>query len=348
MKKIFDKARDAQLARDFAEAERLFRQLVRLNPKLLAAQHCLGEVLQSTGRLDEAEIAYRRALALSPASVETRYSLSQTIMGQGRYREALPFFRSRHQLPNLQTRKPALPFAEWEGEDLAGKSLLIWFEQGYGDELQYARFAPVLAALGVTVRLLCRPPVAALFRRSLTGVEVIEAAGPVDFPDPDVYAMGPDLAGLMDYTLETVPGGSYLVAGKPVVSGARIGLVTSGNPTHANNAMRSLNATDAARLAQILGATIDLDAAATGATTFAETADIIAGLDLVVTVDTAVAHLAGAMGKPVWILIPHLDTDWRWGRTTETSSWYASARLFRSAPDGDWTPAFERIAAALA
>ncbi|HQR90797.1 MAG TPA: hypothetical protein PLH31_16335, partial [Caulobacter sp.] len=214
-----------------------------------------------------------------------------------------------------------------------------------GDELQYARFAPILAERGATVRLVCRPQVSRLFRRSLPGVEVYEASGRVEIPDCDFYVMGPDIVGLMDYTLETVPGAPYLKAAETVASSARIGLVAAGSAAHGNDAYRSLNAADGLTLAAALGPTIGLDYAATGGKDFADTADIIEGLDVVVTVDTAIAHLAGGMGKTVWLLLSRIDTDWRWGRGRERSTWYPSAEFFFSDAKGQWGETIERLGA---
>ena len=344
MGKLFDKAQRAEAALDFEEAERLFKLAARMDPKNLATLHNLGGVLSSLSRLPEAEKAYRRALAIDPGSARTHYALSQVIMMQGRYRDALPHFRRRHEVAKYNTNKPSFfECPEWNGEDLGGRSLLIWPEQGFGDELQYARFAPILAERGATVRLVCRPQVSRLFSRSLPGVEVYEGSGRVEIPDCDFYVMGPDLVGLMDYTLETVPGAPYLKAAGKLSSSARIGLVTAGSAAHGNNGYRSLDQADGLKLAAALGATVGLDHAATGGKDFADTADIIEGLDVVVTVDTAIAHLAGGMGKTVWLLLTRIDTDWRWGRGQARSTWYPSAELFFSDAKGRWTETIARL-----
>ena len=145
---------------------------------------------------------------------------------------------------------------------------------------------------------------------------------------------------------DALPNAPYLSAA-PVRAPGRIGVMTTGNPNHTNDANRSLPPALAQRLLRLPGAT-SLALADTGASDFADTAAIIAGLDLVITVDTAVAHLAGALGRPVWILIPSIMTDWRWMEGRTDSPWYPSATLYRQSNAGDWAPEIARIETAVA
>jgi hypothetical protein len=242
-------------------------------------------------------------------------------------------------------KKPALPYPEWRGEDVAGKRLLIWPEQGYGDQIQFARFARLLKARGAEVTLFCHAELAPLFAESM-GVQALAASGEVEFPDPDFWVMQGSLAARLGVTVDTIPAEPYLRAvrpGPPLGDGFKVGLKTEGNPGHSNDANRSLRPEQAQRLRELPARIVELDPAATGACDFADTAAIVDQLDLVICVDTSVAHLAGAMGKPVWVLIPAVETDWRWllGRTD--SPWYPSMRLYRQARGESWDAVIDRL-----
>jgi len=325
------------------EAERLFGEAVAGWPHEPEPHHQLAGLHRRAGRLELAEAGYRRALALAPGAAATRRVLGTLLLGQGRFAEGFELFEARHELPGMG--KPALPFPEWRGEPVAGRRLLIWPEQGFGDQIQFARFAPVLKAMGAEVTLVCAPALARLFSASL-GVTVVAAEGEVAFEDPDGWVMAGSLAGRLGVTVETIPGEPYLRAPEPRAAhqaGLRVGLMARGNPAHANDANRSLPSADAGGLATLPGEVIALDPTATGARDFADTAAIVAGLDLVISVDTAVAHLAGAMGRPCWVLLPAVETDWRWMRERADSPWYPSMRLFRQRPGEGWGPVVERV-----
>jgi tetratricopeptide (TPR) repeat protein len=329
-----------------SEAEAVLRQATLAAPRSAEAHHHLGGILAQQGRRTEAEAAWRRTLALAPGAPSTEAALGALLLADGRYAEGFRLFESRHVIARMA--KPRLPYPEWRGEDLTGRKLLIWPEQGFGDQIQFARFAPLAAAAGADVTLLCLPPLQRLFAASL-GVRVLAASGQVEFPDPDVWVMAGSLAGRMGVTVETVPGAPYLRPvdpPAPAPDGFRVGVMTAGNPAHANDTHRSLPAAMAERLrAGLPGAVVDLRPEATGARDFADSAQVIAGLDLVVAVDTSVAHLAGALGKPVFVLLSAVNTDWRWLRERSDSPWYPSARLYRQAAADDWAPVIDRVLA---
>lgn len=329
------------------DAQRLFVAALAASPDSAAAHHDLGGFFKGVGRLDEAEAELRAAHALAPDDPRTRHALGIVLLAQGRYVEGWPFYDARHAVPELRLLKPALPYPAWDGSDVRGKRLLVFPEQGLGDQLMFARFAPWLAARGADVTLLCHPALARLFAQSFAGVRVLSAAGQVDFPDPDAWVMSGSLAGRAGVEPDTLPSAPYLHAAAGLGGDSRIGVVTRGNPSHSNDRQRSLPPALGAELLALPGAT-SLEPEQTGARDFADTAAIVAGLDLVITVDTAVAHLAGALGKPVWILLPRLMTDWRWLEGREDSPWYPSARLFRQAAPGDWRPVLDAIRSTLA
>jgi tetratricopeptide (TPR) repeat protein len=314
-----------------------------------AEQHFVqGGAHYTAGRLREAEADFRAAVALSSSDPTLEYALGLALLAQGRYAEGLPLFERRHEAPQLANRKPPLPYPEWRGEPVRGRRIVIWPEQGLGDQIQAARFAPILKRMGADVTLVCAPQLVRLFGH--LGVQVIGASGAIEFPDPDGWVMCMSIPHRLGLDLATLPSAPYL-SGPSVVRAAgplRVGILTRGNPHHLNDAARSLPEDAAARLAALSVEIIDLHPAVTGAADFQDTAALVAGLDLVISVDTSVAHLAGAMGKPCWILLPDLNTDWRWMRGRTDSPWYASMTLFRQSVAGDWAGVFERVEVALA
>jgi hypothetical protein len=331
-------ARAAHDAGRYAEAEALYARAAEVAPNDPDVHHNRGAFFALVGRLSEAEVALRKAVEIAPQIARSRHALGFVLLRQGRYAEGWPLYEARHETPQIGAARPNLPYPEWRGEDLAGQGLLIFGEQGFGDQIMTARFAPWLAGRGVDVTLLCNPLLVRLFGG--LGVRVIGMSGPVEFPEPAAFVMSGDLAGRAGVTPETIPAAPYLRGDARGQGG--VGVVVSGNPSHMNDANRTLSAETAARLLALPGAT-SLAPEDTGAADFQDTADLIAGLDLVITVDTAVAHLAGAMGKPVWILVSALMTDWRWGEAGETTPWYPSARLYRQPGLGDWASVIDRI-----
>jgi tetratricopeptide (TPR) repeat protein len=335
-------------AGDLAEAERLFQAAADLDPSDAEPLHHLALVHDLRGRPDLAERCYRRVLELAPGSVTTQRALGLLLLSLGRYPEGFERLELRHRLKAYP--KPDLPHPEWTGEDVAGRRIVIWPEQGMGDQIQFARFAPVLKARGAEVTLICWPPLARLFAGNL-GVQVLAAAGRVDYPDPDGWVMICSIAGRLGVTPQTLPNAPYLRAvsawEKPLPAGFKAGLMTAGNPVYANDQNRSLSDAAAEALRRLPAQMIDLRPSATGAADFADTAALIDQLDLVITVDTAVAHLAGAMGKPCWVLLPARGLDWRWMRGRRDSPWYPSIRLYRQSIPGDWDPVLAEVEADL-
>jgi hypothetical protein len=256
------------------------------------------------------------------------------LLAEGRFAEGWPLYEARPPAPPAIKSPP-----EWLGGDVSGLRIAVCPEQGFGDQLMFARYLRPLQARGAEVCV-------AVGAANL--VRIFEAAG---FPTAQIYAGG---------TLRDVDGWAYfgslpLKLGLseppparwlpwPLKTGGGVGVVTSGSPTHANDANRSLPPAAAARLLQ-MGR--DLSPGATGALSFADTAAIMADLDLVISVDTSVVHLAGAMGKPCWVLLPHTGLDWRWADGIR-SPWYPDFRLFRQTAPGDWCGVLRAVEGALA
>lgn len=347
---LFRQADAARREGQLALALAIYRRVVAAWPDHPAAAQHLGALLNVLGDRREAEQVLRHATTINPRDAAARHALAVALMAQSRFAEAAPLYPARFELPQLGLLHPSgLPYPEWRGEDLAGKQLVVFPEMGFGDQIQHARFAALLRDRGAYVSLLCLPELARLFAESLPGVHVVAAQGTAEFPDPDFWTTTGALMFMPGMTLEALPPAPYLRApGRPqppaATPGPRIGLVTAGNPQHKNDANRSLSPELAARLrAALPGQIVDLAPAATGARDFADTAALMAGLDLVVTVDTSPAHLAGALGKRAFVLIPAINTDWRWMHGRSDSPWYASLRLYRADLRAGWAPALEQL-----
>jgi hypothetical protein len=296
-----------------------------------------GNQARFAGRLEEAEACLRQALALRPDNAPAQANLGLTLLAMGRYAEGWNLYEARKQVWRPPIAEVGI--AEWAGEDLRGRSLLIWPEQGLGDEIQMARFAPVLAQAGAIVLLACSPPLGRLFAAGLPGVRVALLVEGVQLPRTHAYALNFSLPARLDVTAERPPPAPYLqVPSAPRTGG--VGFVWRGNPQHPNDGQRSLPSPD---LLEPLREVADLVDLQTPQGDFLDTAARVQALDLVITVDTAMAHLCGALGVPCWVMLPAHWTDWRWGREGETTPWYPSLRLYRQPAPGNWAQVVERM-----
>ena len=335
----------------FAEAEAELRQAVAMKPEAAWAHYPLGRLFQLTRRWAEAEAAYGAALGLAPHDPKTRLALGQLYLTLGDYARGWPLYEARSEVPSQNAPRLVLP-NPWRGEPVAGKRLLVWPEQGFGDQIQFARFAPVLQATGADVTLAAPPELAALFAG--LGVTVVEQTPtPAALPTPDHWTLLLSIPGHLGTTLETLPPAPYLAV--PADRRARgaghapkgsVGVAWRGRASHGNDAHRSLPS--AAAFAPLAAAGAHLVDLTQPIGDFADLAAVVEQLDLVVTVDTALAHLAGALGKPCWLLLPWFRTDWRWLAEGDDSPWYPSLRLFRQPSFGDWETPIQAAAAAYA
>lgn len=331
----------------FEAAEQAFRDALARKPDMAAALHRLGNLLQATGRWDEAEPLYVQALRLEPQLWRARLDLAHIHLGRGDYRQGWPLFEARRSLGDAHIDAPPFP-RPWQGEPLAGRSILVWPEQGFGDQIQFARFVPGLAAQGADVTLVAPPELSALFAD--LGVRVVERSAQMALPEPDYWTWLQSIPGFLGTAPGALPASAYLSAPadrrdrwRDFAPKGGVGVMWQGRATP--NPHRSLPAFGILRpLAEAGAELIELSPPPDG--DFADVAAQMERLDLIVSIDTAAAHLAGALGKPCWILLPWFNADWRWMQGRADSPWYPSARLFRQPAHGDWDSVVAELVAA--
>jgi Flp pilus assembly protein TadD len=336
------------------------RQAVNLSPKNVAALTNLAISLSDGGMHLEAKETYLKALAIDPDLPNARLSLGFVQLVTGDFENGWENYEWRTRCVGaVAPREFSQP--RWDGTPLNGKTILIHAEQGCGDAIQFVRYIPRVAASGGRIVLQCRPELARLLQ-GFPGVDQIVTGN--ELPSFDAECPLLSLPRVFGTRLNSIPAGApYLKAGTAVADAwekklgdradhPRIGLAWAGRPTHSNDRNRSMTLSQLGPLGNLRGFTfyslqkgqaalqpspadLKLVDFTSELTDFADTAALIACLDLVITVDTAVAHLAGAMGKSVWVLLPFAP-DWRWLLKREDSLWYPTMRLFRQKKPNDW------------
>jgi Flp pilus assembly protein TadD len=345
---------------NFEEARAYYEHALRLRPAYADAVYNMGIALAALGKFQKALRRYEQAMLLRPEHKSTRFNIALTRLLLGDYVGAWKEWESRWHSPQLASSIRNFSQPAWKGESIAGKRILLYAEQGIGDTLQFVRYLHRVAARDASIVLEVQRPLVTLIERQSSKIDgmCILARGE-DLPAFDVHCPLMSLPAIFGTTLATIPRASgYLQASRQDLegeTGLRVGLVWAGNPTHKRDRDRSIALAKLQPLFDITGVkwfSLQKGVAADQLAEFperarikdlaadlkdyADTAAAIAGLDLVITVDTSVAHLAGAMGKPVWILL-HEQPDWRWLLKRKDSPWYTSARLFRQSSGGDWS-----------
>jgi hypothetical protein len=305
---------------------------VRLSPQ--AALDRIRE-LMAMQRAEAAEELCRAALRVLPDAAPFRHQLGRSLMMQGRWSEGWPFMESRP--VRLALGAHALPYPEWTGDALGGRSILVWGEQGLGDEIMFARFVPELRLRGASrITFACRGAHHRLFAQLKPDLLLDHMAEKVSAPRHDLWVPLASLPLHLGVTPQTLDGRPYFTASAAGGRKGGVGLVERGNPLNTVDADRSVPA-GALQAAIPLGRLIE--PAGDSLDSLAQ----LAALDLLVTVDTAWAHLAGALGLPCWLLLPFRNVDWRWLRVGETTPWYDSVRLYRQPAPGDWGAVLARV-----
>lgn len=350
------------------EALAAYQRAIALRPDYMDPHNNLGITLKRLGRLDEAAATLRRATEISPDAADAHKNLGMCLLLMGDWAEGWREYEWRRRTGELEPRDFAEP--EWDGGALDGKTILLHAEQGLGDTIQFVRYAPLVRDRGGRVIVECDARLARLLA-SVDGVERVVAKG-APMPGFDVQASLLGLPLRFATTEDSIPAAlPYMVAPREAVETwrrrighddrIRVGLAWAGRKEHKEDRYRSIpldafrplmtianmkfyslqvgeRAADVA--AEALGDEVeDLTPALDD---FSDSAAALAALDLLVSVDTSTAHLAGALGRPVWVLIASAP-DWRWMTGREDSPWYPSMRLFRQEAPGEWAPVIERL-----
>jgi len=357
-----------QLERDDpAAAEATCRSVLEHHPKHPETLLNLGVALQAQNRVPDAIAAFEEIIDHTPDTPDRQYNLAFAELLAGQWKSGWQHYEARWHTYNVVFEPRHTGLKQWNGVSLAGKTLLFYAEQGYGDTLQFCRYAPLLANIGAKVVVESQPGLGSLLQ-TLPGVaQVIEQGQTVPPVDAKLPMMTAPL--VFDTTPENIPngdGGRYLFAKPatvvPATGQLKVGIAWAGSPTHKNDHNRSLPIElldelfstntgvawfslqlqpddKAKRLIDTANGVTDLSPHISD---FASTAGLVESMDLIVTVDTSVAHLAGALGKPTWLLLPFAP-DWRWLLDREDTPWYPNTKLFRQRVAGDWPQVIERI-----
>ena len=346
------------------QALKLLQQALLLHPTYVDAYANLGAALRNLGRVGEAEAAFRDGMRHAPDSAPLHYNLAGLLLLTGRFAEGWPLYESRLRVPGAPPPRFTVP--QWRGEPLGDRTLLVHAEQGAGDTILACRYLKRLAA---RARVVFEVPAGLhrLVKCSAEGAELVTRGAAL--PDFDLHCPLMSLPLACGTASDSMPAETpYLVAEPDLVAawrqrlaalpGRRVGVVWAGNPDYADDHRRSIPAALLAPLAGIEGisfislqkpampAALELADWTAELADFADTAALIEALDLVVGVDTAVIHLAGALGRPVWLL-NRCDPHFLWQLGRDDSPWYPSLRQFRQPAPGDWPAVIASLTAAL-
>jgi tetratricopeptide (TPR) repeat protein len=353
------------------DAAARFRQALELKPEWAEGHHNLGIALRIQGKLDQALARCTRAIELRPDYAEARMHRGMLYLLRGQWAEGWPEYEWRWRCAD--TPLPSFPGVRWDGSPLAGKTILLHREQGFGDTIQFIRYAALLKERGARTLTVCQQKLLPLLS-TCPGIDQIVAEGE-KLPPFDFWALLMSLPGLVGTTPTTIPGPvPYLFAepgrvekwrGKVAAhSGYRIGIAWQGDRKYRWDRQRSIPLARFGPLARVpgvrllslqtglgseqlasvdfpvvdLASELDLEGGA-----FLDTAAVMKHLDLVISADTSIAHLAGALGAPAWLALPFAH-EWRWLQDRDDTPWYPTMRLFRQPCLGDWEAVFEQMA----
>jgi hypothetical protein len=363
--------------RRLIDAENLFRHALILAPQMAAAWVNWGALQACLQNDAQAESSYRTALKFAPDNAKAKFNLSYILLRQGRMEEAWPYYETRQQIQHL---RQFFTCARWQGEALQGKAIIVGFEAGHGDMMQFCRYVPLLKQRGARhVAVVCHPGLKRLFKSLHDVDEIFSFQDDVSASGWDYWVPMMSLPLHFNTTLNNIPANIPYLAAEPSLieqwqpiiasagEGLRVGLVWQGNSRFESDSERSLaSLTTFTALATVPGISLvslqkgpaetQADQPPVGMPVlaihhfiqdFADTAAAIAHLDLIISVDTAVAHLAGSLGKPCWLLLRHYRADWRWLTVRNDTPWYPGMRLFRQTDNENWDEVIQAVCMAL-
>ena len=356
----------------FEDALASFDRALKVRPDYADALYDRGNVLHQLKRFEEALASYDRALKVRPdyAGVYLNRAITRLLIGQ--YNEAWTDYEWRWKTTDLLSKRPRIAVPAWQGEDLSGRHLLVFSEQGLGDTIQFARYLPLLVERKCKVIFFTYAQLASLFQSSFQSIKIVSELDGIHGIDFQVALMS--LPHWFNTEPMSIPKNVPYLKVEPSLEtswkdridtpGFKIGIAWSGSPTYKDDHDRSINLSSLLPLLDIQATFVSLqkdvrpnDAAllkeqknilcfGEDLKDFSDTAALISHLDLVISVDTSVAHLAGALGKPIWVLLPFIP-DWRWLLEREDSPWYPTARLFRQNDTRVWDDTITRVHSAL-
>jgi tetratricopeptide (TPR) repeat protein len=346
-----------------------YLKAIQMNKDMFDAYNNLGRVYQEQGRLDDAITSYRKSLEINPDFAETHCNLAIALLLTGAFRQGWEEYEWRWKLKDRS--RYGFPQQIWDGSDISDKTIFLYAEQGFGDTIQFIRFAPLIAGRGANVIIECQKELKSLICHVKGINSVITREDPL--PEFDVHYPLLSLPFVLNTTPESIPATiPYIMTDETIVrkweerirsdnARLKVGVVWSGNPKYKADRFRSISPDNFLQLCMVerisfyslqkgeaasqvkeLVKEIKLIDFTDEIHDFSDTAAIIKNLDLIISVDTAVAHLAGALGKPVWTLLP-FSPDWRWMLERDDSLWYPTMRLFRQPLPGDWGTVIESV-----
>ncbi len=357
------------------EAITSYVRALSLNPDFYQAHNNLGIALQKKGRIEEAVTSFHRALSLKPDWPDGHFNLSVAYLLKGNFKEG--WEESQYRLRKQDVSKSFYPYhldftqPYWDGSDIKGKTILLWAEQGLGDVVQFIRYVPMVFEKTDKIIVECQKELITLMQR-INSIHQVVAQGQ-QLPDFDVHCPLLTLPLVFNTTLQTIPAAiPYIMSDRQKVlmwlqrlqsdsARLKVGLCWAGNPAHKNDRIRSISLDLFSQLGEMEDVTFySLQKGEAAGQTgnppngmhlvdytndlndFSDTAALIENLDLVISVDTVIVHLAGALGKPVWTLLPFMP-DWRWMLDRGDSPWYPTMRLYRQPAYGDWNSVLRMI-----
>jgi len=343
------------------DAVACYRKAIALRPDYQEAHFNLGNAYRDLRQLDAAIASYREAIDLRPDFPDAHHNLALALLARGDLATGWSEYEWRWKTSQLSTAGRGFPQPQWHGESASGRTLLIHAEQGFGDTIQFCRYAAPAASRGMRVLLEVQAPLVRLLR-DLPGVDRVISRGD-DLPAFDLHCPMLSLPLALQTTLATIPSAASYLKADPALTEAwrarlasirpRIGLAWAGKPSNLADSRRSIEPERLRALFDLPLINLQRDGPQPPAghrlmdcmgemTDFADTAALIANLDLVISVDTAVAHLAASLGKPVWLL-DRFDSCWRWLDGRRDSPWYPTLRLYRQERPGDWEPVLAEL-----